>query len=111
MEEDLKVITTRLSQWVIDYVEKVAKEQNLDKATVYRQLLIKAIAQDRVERAIESFQGQQVTITKAAELADLPLTLFVDELFKRHIRWGVGIEEYARGTANLKKGIKRGLAG
>lgn len=110
MEEDLKVVTTRLSQWVIDYVEKVAKEQHLDKATVYRQLLIKAIAQDRLERAIERFQGQHVTITKAAELADLPLTLFVDELNKRHIRRGIGIEEYREGRANLKKGLKQGLA-
>ena len=58
--------------------------------------------EDRLDRAIQLFQNEKVTILKAAELAELPLTLFIDELNKRKIRRGVGVTELYESLQTLE---------
>ncbi|HMF31469.1 MAG TPA: UPF0175 family protein [Candidatus Lokiarchaeia archaeon] len=102
VEEKLRVITTRVPQKVIDYVEEIAEMDSLDKAAIYRRLLLKAIAQDRVERAVEIYTRDEATLLKAAELAGMPASLFAEELARRNIRRGLGIEALQEGVQNLQ---------
>ncbi len=102
-EENLRVITTRVPQKVIDYVNRVAEEESLDKAAIYRKLLLKAIAQDRVERAIAAYVRDELTLLNAAEMAGLPASIFAEELNKRNIRRGLGIEALREGVDTLNK--------
>ncbi len=106
-EENLRVITTRVPQKVIDYVNRVAEEDSLDKAAIYRKLLLKAIAQDRVERVIAAYVRDELTLLNAAETAGLPASIFAEELNKRNIRRGLGIEALREGVDTLNKYLSK----
>jgi predicted HTH domain antitoxin len=90
----------------LEYVEKVAEEDHLDKATEFRRLLQSAIELDRVERAVRAYANSEVTLLKAAELAELPVSLFVDELASRNIRRGLGVEAFLEGMEVLNRHIE-----
>ena len=47
-----------------------------------------------INRAVEKFRKGEISLLKGAEFAEIPASLFVDELIKRKIRWGIGIEEF-----------------
>jgi predicted HTH domain antitoxin len=101
MEDELQIITTRLPKKVIEYVEKVAKEEHLDKASLYRKFLYLAIEEDKLNRAIEKFKQNTISLLTAAQEAEIPITIFIDKLIKANVHWGIGIEEYRDGKKNL----------
>ncbi len=106
-EDDLQVITTRIPRKIVEYVENVAQQEHLDKATIYRKLLYQAVEHDRLERAIELFRKDEATLLKAAEVAGIPASVFVDELIKRKVNRGLGIEAFHEGMETLREFFKR----
>ncbi len=102
-DQNLRVITTRVPQKVVEYIEKDAEEEHLDKAAVYRKFLFEAIEHDRLERAIKDYVDDKSTLLKAAEGAGLPVSLFAEELNKRNIRRGLGLDAFKEGMVTLQK--------
>lgn len=49
--------------------------------------------QKKLELALEKFKKNEVTASKAARIAGIPLTLFLDILVQRGINFHYGIKE------------------
>ncbi len=88
---------------MLEYVETTAKEEHADKTSVYRRLLSKAIEEDRLEKAIALYREDKLTLLKAASIAEIPASVFLDELLKRNIKRGLGVEEIENGLRVLEK--------
>jgi hypothetical protein len=86
-KDDLQVITTRVPKKIIDYIEKIAKEEHLDKASLYRKFLYEAIEDDKIRRSIEKIKHNEITLLTAAEDAEIPLSVLIDELIHDNARW------------------------
>ncbi len=100
--DELKVVTTRIPRKIIEYVEAAAKQDHLDKATMYRLLLARAIEHDRLDRAVEHFRTEKVTLLKAAEEAGCPVTIFIDELNRRKVPRGISASDFREELKDLK---------
>jgi predicted HTH domain antitoxin len=95
-----------LPKEIIRYIEEISKESNIDEESVFRSLLMKAINIDRRERAIEKYSCGELSITQASELANLPISSFIDILIERNIKGKISSEMVKEGLKNLKEILK-----
>lgn len=75
MEETTSV---RLAKEDLKQIEEISKEDNVTKSTALREVLRKGIKEKKLEIALEKFQNNEATAWKAARIAGIPLTKFLD---------------------------------
>jgi predicted HTH domain antitoxin len=73
-----------LDKEILDTIDEFAKTMAEDRSTVIRQLIKKAISEERIEIAIKKFRTG-VPFRKAAEIANLDYWDFQAELDKREV--------------------------
>lgn len=71
-------------------LETYLEDENLDRSTAVRKLLAEALQDWRRERALHELARGHVTLTRAAEMADMPLWEFVRLARERDIVWVSG---------------------
>ena len=75
-----KIVNIRLDQETIDALEQICKWEKTDRSSVIRKLLEKAIDRSRLDYGIKLYQERKASIGKAAELANIDLWSFHDEI-------------------------------
>ncbi|WP_457559649.1 UPF0175 family protein [Candidatus Harpocratesius sp.] len=70
LKEDLNGLKTRM---------------HLDQSTLIRKLLTNAIKEEKLNHAIKEYQKEKISLGNAAELAEICLWEFIDELKKHKI--------------------------
>ena len=68
-----KTITSRLPDKMVEEIERIAKLENLDRSSVVRRLLNKAIPEWKLEYALKLYQHKEISLGKAAELSSLSI--------------------------------------
>ena len=81
----MKVITVRIPEPVLEAINSLAKEHNMDRSEMIRILLSNGLKEFLVERAIERYINDEISLERAAEIANMPLSDFIIELRKRNI--------------------------
>lgn len=71
-------------------LETYLEDENLDRSTAVRKLLTEALSDWRRERALDQLARGQVTLSRAAEIAEMPIWDFVQLARKREIVWVSG---------------------
>lgn len=66
-------------------IEFFAKQEKTDKSNIIRKLLTSAVRQKRLEYALTEYANKNVSVGKAAELAKIPISDFMEEAAKHHI--------------------------
>ena len=66
-------------------IEFFAKQEQSDKSTVIRKLLTYAVKQKRLEYALNEYAARRVSLGKAAELAKMQISDFMEEAAHHHI--------------------------
>ncbi len=79
------LVATRISEDMLEEVEYVAKEENVDKSKVLRDLLSTAVKQRLLDLALEKYARRIVSLGRAAELAKVPLADFMLHAAERKI--------------------------
>ena len=85
MVRNMKVITIRIPEAILNTIDKIAKEQNMDRSDIIRTLIINGLKEYLIKTAIEKYKNDEITLEKAAEIANIPLSDFIIELKKRNI--------------------------
>lgn len=80
-------ITTRVSDDTKRELEKITKRENLDRSTVVRKLLKRAIKEYKLDRAFEKYQNREISLGKAAEEAGVSLREILSEAKNRDIHF------------------------
>jgi predicted HTH domain antitoxin len=88
-----KTITTRLPDEMVDELKKIAEIEKLDKSSVVRRLLDKAIPSWKLEYALKLYQNKEISIGKAAELSSLSIWEFLDQLSLKKIPLNYDLED------------------
>ena len=88
-----KTITTRLPDEMVDEIKKIAEIEKLDKSSVVRRLLDKAIPSWKLEYALKLYQNKEISIGKAAELSSLSIWEFLDQLSQKKIPLNYDLED------------------
>ena len=66
-------ITTRVPEDLEKKIEKISHIEHLDKSTVVRRLLSKAVQEWLIDHALTQYQEGKVTIGRAARMVGIPL--------------------------------------
>lgn len=82
--KELARINILMDKEFLNKIEKFAKERSEDRSTAIRQLIKKALRDERIELAVRRFQ-EGASFRKAAAIADLEYWDFQAELDKRGI--------------------------
>ncbi len=85
-------VSVRIDDRDLSEITKLSNLENKTKSHVLREILGAGIKEKKLEIAIKKFTNNEVTITKAANIAGIPLTSFMDILSERKIRFHYNIE-------------------
>lgn len=98
MEETISV---RIPREELKEIENISKHENATRSAVLREALRKGIKEKLLELALKKFQENEVSISKAAKIAGIPLTKFLDILFEKKINLHYDLEDLREDAKNL----------
>lgn len=100
MEESISV---RIPKENLLEIKNISEEEKRKKSEVLRELLIRGIMEKKLEIALKKFQNNDATASKAAKIAGMPLTSFMDVLYKKGINLHYDVDELVKDFENVKE--------
>lgn len=88
-----KTITSRLPDDMVEEIEKIAEIEKLDKSSVIRRLLNKAIPAWKLKYALKLYQNKEISLGKAAELSALSIWELLEKLSQKKIPLNYDLED------------------
>ena len=90
MEETVSV---RIDKRELKEIEEISKIGKNTRSNVLREILDKGLKEKKLEIALEKFRNNEATAWKAARIANIPLTQFMDVLVQKGIDFHYGVKE------------------
>jgi double-stranded uracil-DNA glycosylase len=94
-------INIRLDADVVSALERVAREESSDRATVIRRLLEGSLRQWEVDRAVESYRRGEASLGRAAEEAGLTQWELLDLLKQSRVAYPLDADEVSARLTEL----------
>ena len=88
-----KTYTSRLPDDMVKEIERIAHIEKLDKSSVIRRLLDRAIPEWKLEYALKLYQNGEISIGKAAELSSINIWEFMEKLSNYKIPLNYSLED------------------
>ncbi len=98
MEETISV---RIPKEELKEIEKISKYEKATKSSILRDVLDIGIKQKMLSFALDKFQNQEITAWKAARLANIPLTKFLDLLKEKGLEFHYNEDDLAKDFEGL----------
>jgi predicted HTH domain antitoxin len=86
-------VTTRVEDELAKAIDEVAKKEGMDRSTVIRRFLSKAVKEWLIEKSLEDYGNGRLTLWQAAERCGLSLWEMITEVRKREIHVPYTLEE------------------
>lgn len=80
-----KHVTARVPEELFEEIEHVREAEQTDRSTAIKRLLERGVEDWRVEYAVDRYRDGEVSLGRAAELADLSSWRFLDVLAERGV--------------------------
>lgn len=93
-------ISARLPEDIEADLERYLEAEQLDRSTAVRKLLAEGLETWRTERALEALDRDEVTFTRAAEMAECSVWDFARLARERDVTW-VGTDALAEDLESL----------
>ncbi|MBI1936161.1 UPF0175 family protein [Candidatus Woesearchaeota archaeon] len=88
-----ETVSVRLDKDDVKEIEELSKLEKKSKSDVLRDVLELGLKDKKLELALEKFRNKEASMGKAARIAEVPLTQFMDILVERNIDFHYGIKE------------------
>lgn len=88
-----ETISVRIPKREIKDINEISKLEKRKKSEVLREVLNKGIIEKKIELALEKYRNNEVTATKAANMAHIPLSQFLDILVQKGLEFHYGLKE------------------
>ena len=88
-----EVVSARLPKERVRLLEKIAKEEKVDKSTILDRALEHYMREWKLKKAIESYREGMVTLSRAAEIAGVSVWEMIDILAQRKIQSQYDVED------------------
>jgi len=89
------MVTTsvRLPEDVIQEIEKLSREEGVEKGTLIRKLLTESLREYRINKAMEMYRSGKASLWRASEIAGITYREALEELKKRNIPFRYDLED------------------
>ena len=88
-----ETVSVRIDKEDIEEIDKLSKLENKTKSSLLREILELGLKDKKLELALEKFRNKEASIGKAARIAEMPLSQFMDVLVQKNIEFHYGIKE------------------
>ena len=88
-----ETVSVRIDKKELKEIEEISKIDKNTKSNVLREILDKGVKEKKLEIALEKFRNNEATVWKAAKIANIPLTKFMDILVQKGIDFHYGVKE------------------
>ena len=88
-----ETVSVRIDKSELKEINDISKLEKKTKSSVLREVLEKGIKEKKLELALEKFRKNEASIGKAARIAEMPLSQFMDVLVEKGIDFHYGIKE------------------
>ena len=88
-----ETVSVRIDKRELKEIEEISKIDKNTKSNVLREILDKGIKEKKLKIALEKFRNNEATAWKAAKIANIPLTKFMDILVQKGIDFHYGVKE------------------
>ncbi len=95
--------TTRIEEELAGIIDEVSREEGIDRSTVIRRFLMKAVKEWLIEKGLEEYEQGKITLWQAAEKSCLSLWEMVLEAKKREIHVPYTLDEFREDLKALQK--------
>lgn len=82
-----EIISTRIPDDVAKDLKEIEEEEKADRATIVRRLLVSAIEQWKIERALRLYREGKVTLWRAARMGGITLREMMELAAKQGIQF------------------------
>ena len=86
-------VAVRIEKKRLAEIKAISKEENRKNSEVLRETLDLGLREKKLTIALEKYKNKQVSVGKAAELADMPLSMFLDILRVRNVPFNYTVKE------------------
>jgi len=94
-----KVISVRVNKWIEEIINRISEEERKEQSDIIREL----IENGSIYIAIKGYAKGKYSVGKAANLANLPLSEFMDLVTDLGIASKIDKEDVLQGYENLKR--------
>lgn len=98
-----KSVGLRLPEEMLHELKQVEDEESLDRSTVARQMLLRGLRDYRREKAVKEYSAHRVSISEAAEMADLTVWEFEELLVKNEVKSQYSVDDLQNELKTLSK--------
>ena len=98
MEE---TVSMRLPREEIKEIEYISKEEKTTKSTALKDVVRRGIRDKKLELALDKYRKEEATASKAARMAGIPLTKFLDILFEKKISIHYDVDDLREDAESL----------
>lgn len=95
-------VTTRVEDDLAKAIDEVAKREGMDRSTVIRRFLSKAVRDWLIERSLEDYGEGRLTLWQAAAKCGLSLWEMIGEVKKREVHVPYTLEDLREDLKGLR---------
>ena len=88
-----ETVSVRIDKTELQKINEISRLEKKTKSDVLREVLEKGIKEKKLEIALEKFRDKDISVGKAARIAQMPLSQFMDVLVEKNIDFHYGIKE------------------
>jgi len=99
-------VGVRLSKKVLEYIDKQAKTDCVDRSVVIRRLIERGAVEFEKEKAAKLYMEGKISISGAAENAEVTIPEIIDYLVCKGYRSEYSVNDFRRGVTLLEKKLK-----
>lgn len=99
-------VGVRLSKKVLEYIDKQAKTESVDRSVVIRRLVERGAVEFEKEKAAKLYMEGKISISGAAENAQVTIPEMVDYLVCKGYKSEYSVYDFRRGASLLEKKLK-----
>ena len=94
-------VSTRLNQSELALIQSLAELEGCDRGTLFRSLLRSGLERLRRDRAVEAYRREQVTLSRAAELAGMSVWDFLALMESEKLELHYDVTEFREDLRHL----------
>lgn len=91
-----KQMNLRLDEDLIKEFEELAENENLDRSSLIKKILIEGLQKERFNFAIKKYVLKEISIERAAEIAKISLHEFLSKMSQLGIPSNLSIEDFKK---------------
>lgn len=88
-----ETVSVRIDNEDIKEIDKLSKLEKKTKSSLLREVLELGLRDKKLELALDKFRKKEASLGKAAKIAEVPLSQFMDILVEKNIDFHYGIKE------------------